>query len=74
MGLAPEPVGALPAKLAALNLTNVSVHQLAAEAAVLCPPAYSQLTISTYLSTQPWMDQVKVFREVYRERGDATLA
>jgi len=46
---------------------------LAAEAAVLCPPAYSQLTISTYLATQPWMDQVKTFREVYRERRDATL-
>ncbi|HCK79029.1 MAG TPA: GntR family transcriptional regulator [Actinobacteria bacterium] len=46
---------------------------LAAEAAVLCPPAYSQLTISTYLETQPWMDQVKTFREVYRERRDAAL-
>jgi DNA-binding transcriptional MocR family regulator len=46
---------------------------LAAEAAVLCPPAYSQLTVSAYLDTQPWMDQVKVFREVYRERRDATL-
>ncbi|MEI6693690.1 MAG: PLP-dependent aminotransferase family protein [Actinomycetes bacterium] len=46
---------------------------LAAEAAVLCPPAFSQLTISTYLDTQPWMDQIKIFREVYRERRDATL-
>jgi DNA-binding transcriptional MocR family regulator len=46
---------------------------LAAESAVLCPPAFSQLTVSTYLQTQPWMDQVKVFREVYRERRDATL-
>ena len=46
---------------------------LAAESAVLCPPAFSQLTISTYLDTQPWMDQIKIFREVYRERRDATL-
>jgi 2-aminoadipate transaminase len=46
---------------------------LAAEAAVLCPPAYSQLTVSTYLATQPWMEQVKTYREVYRERRDALL-
>ena len=32
---------------------------LAAEASVLCPSAYSQLTVSTYLATQPWFDQVK---------------
>jgi 2-aminoadipate transaminase len=46
---------------------------LAAEAAVLCPSNYSQLTISSYLATQPWRDQVKVFRETYRERRDALL-
>jgi DNA-binding transcriptional MocR family regulator len=46
---------------------------LAAEASVLCPPALSQLTVSTYLAEQPWWDQVKVFREVYRERRDALL-
>jgi DNA-binding transcriptional MocR family regulator len=46
---------------------------LAAEASVLCPPAYSQLTVATYLATQPWFDQVKAFRELYRERRDALL-
>lgn len=46
---------------------------LAAEASVLCPPAFSQAAISTYLSTEPWLDQVKVFRELYRERRDAML-
>lgn len=46
---------------------------LAAEASVLCPPAFSQLAISTYLSSFPWFDQVKAFREAYRERRDALL-
>ncbi len=47
---------------------------LAAEASVLCPPNFSQLAVSTYLATQPWQEQVKVFRELYRERRDAMLA
>jgi len=46
---------------------------LAAEAAVLCPSNYAQLTISEYLATQPWREQIKTFREVYRERRDALL-
>jgi 2-aminoadipate transaminase len=46
---------------------------LAAEASVLCPPAYSQLTVASYLATQPWFEQVKVFRELYRERRDSLL-
>lgn len=46
---------------------------LAAESAVLCPSNFSQLTVSQYLATQPWLDQVKVFRELYRERRDALL-
>jgi 2-aminoadipate transaminase len=46
---------------------------LASEAQILCPPAFSQLIISTYLDTQPWQQQIKVYREVYRERRDATL-
>ena len=46
---------------------------LANETATLCPSNFSQLTISEYLATAPWMDQVKVFREVYRERRDALL-
>jgi DNA-binding transcriptional MocR family regulator len=46
---------------------------LAAEASILCPPAYSQWTVSAYLDTQPWQEQIKTFREVYRERRDALL-
>lgn len=46
---------------------------LANETATLCPSNLTQLTISEYLATQPWMDQVKVFREVYHERRDALL-
>ncbi|CAB4962660.1 unannotated protein [freshwater metagenome] len=46
---------------------------LANETATLCPSNFAQLTISEYLATQPWFDQVKVFRDVYRERRDALL-
>ena len=46
---------------------------LAAEAAVLCPSNYAQLTVSEYLATNPWMDQIAVFRDLYRERRDALL-
>ncbi len=47
---------------------------LASEAQILCPPTFSGAVVSAYLSTQPWMEQVKVFREIYRERRDATLS
>jgi 2-aminoadipate transaminase len=46
---------------------------LASEAAILCPSAFSQLSVSTYLTTHDWMAQVRVFREIYRERAEATL-
>jgi DNA-binding transcriptional MocR family regulator len=46
---------------------------LAAEAATLCPSNYAQLTVSQYLATQPWRQQIKVFQEIYRERRDALL-
>ena len=46
---------------------------LAAESAVLCPSNFAQLTISEYLATQPWREQIKTFREIYRERRDALL-
>jgi len=46
---------------------------LAAESAVLCHSAFSQLTVREYLATQPWQEQIKTFREIYRERRDATL-
>jgi 2-aminoadipate transaminase len=46
---------------------------LAAESAVLCHSSFAQLMVREYLATQPWREQVKVFREVYRERRDAML-
>jgi 2-aminoadipate transaminase len=46
---------------------------LAAESAVLCHSSFSQLTVREYLTTQPWREQIKDFRELYRERRDATL-
>jgi 2-aminoadipate transaminase len=46
---------------------------LLSEAAILCPPALSQMIVESWLVTQPWQDQVKRFREVYRERAEAML-
>jgi DNA-binding transcriptional MocR family regulator len=46
---------------------------LANETAMLCPSSYSQLTVSEYLATGAFFDQVKTFRELYRERRDALL-
>jgi 2-aminoadipate transaminase len=46
---------------------------LLSESQVLCPPMLSQLAVSEYLATQPWREQIKVFRELYRERRDAML-
>jgi DNA-binding transcriptional MocR family regulator len=47
---------------------------LAAESAVLCHSSFSQLTVREYLATQPWQEQIKTFRELYRDRRDATLS
>jgi 2-aminoadipate transaminase len=46
---------------------------LASEAAILCPSAFSQLAVATYLEDHDWKHQVGVFRELYRERAAATL-
>lgn len=46
---------------------------LASEAAVLCPSNYAQLTVSEYLATQPWREQIKAFAQLYEERRDALL-
>lgn len=46
---------------------------LAAESAVLCHSSFSQLAVREYLATQPWREQVKDFRELYRQRRDAML-
>ncbi|HEX2027634.1 MAG TPA: PLP-dependent aminotransferase family protein, partial [Nitriliruptorales bacterium] len=43
------------------------------EAADLCQSNLTQLVVETWLARQPWQEQVKRFREVYRERADATL-
>src|SRR3954470_23546792 len=46
---------------------------LASEAAILCPSAFSQLAVSTYLDNHDWRHQVEIFRELYRLRCEATL-
>jgi DNA-binding transcriptional MocR family regulator len=47
---------------------------LAQESATLCPPAFSQFAVTAYLANHDWRGQIKVFREMYRERRDAMLA
>ena len=47
---------------------------LAQESATLCPPVFSQFAIAAYLANHDWRGQIKVFREMYRERRDAMLA
>ncbi|MGH3443332.1 MAG: PLP-dependent aminotransferase family protein [Nitriliruptorales bacterium] len=44
------------------------------EAADLCHSNLTQMIVERWLQRQPWIDQVKRFREVYRERAEATLA
>ncbi|MEU4677208.1 PLP-dependent aminotransferase family protein [Micromonospora sp. NPDC023737] len=46
---------------------------IASEAQILCPSGYAQAAVATYLNTMPWREQLKVYREVYRERRDALL-
>jgi 2-aminoadipate transaminase len=46
---------------------------LAAESAVLCHSSLAQLLVREYLCGQPWQEQIKIFRELYRERRDAML-
>lgn len=46
---------------------------IASEAQILCPSAFAQAAVTGYLTTMPWQQQVKTFREVYRERRDALL-
>ena len=42
---------------------------LANENALLCPSTFAQLSINEYLRTYDWYQQVKEYREMYRERG-----
>lgn len=44
------------------------------EANVLCPSAFAQGAVTQYLTTMPWREQIKVYREIYRERRDALLS
>jgi len=46
---------------------------LLTEAQILCPPALTQLAVVRYLEAMAWQEQIKVFREAYRERRDAML-
>lgn len=46
---------------------------MASESTILCPSNFAQMAISRYFATQPWLDQIKNFRELYRERRDAML-
>jgi 2-aminoadipate transaminase len=47
---------------------------IASEAQILCPSAFAQATVASYFGTMPWQQQLKTFREVYRERRDVALA
>jgi DNA-binding transcriptional MocR family regulator len=47
---------------------------LAQESATLCPPQFSQMAVSAYLTQHDWQGQIKQFREMYRERRDAMVA
>ncbi|SDS73056.1 aminotransferase-like domain-containing protein [Microlunatus soli] len=47
---------------------------LAQESATLCPPIFSQYTVSAYLQDYDWRGQIKKFNALYRERRDAMLA
>ncbi|MCK9874241.1 PLP-dependent aminotransferase family protein [Frankia sp. Ag45/Mut15] len=46
---------------------------LAAESAILSQSMFTQLAVERYLATQPWAEQLKGLRELYRERRDAML-
>ncbi|QNN54440.1 PLP-dependent aminotransferase family protein [Nocardioides mesophilus] len=46
---------------------------LAQESATLCPPAFSQMAVSAYLTQHDWQGQIKQFQEMYRERRDAMI-
>lgn len=47
---------------------------LANENALLCPSTFAQMSIAEYLKTYDWYQQVKEYREVYHERGQAMQA
>jgi DNA-binding transcriptional MocR family regulator len=46
---------------------------IASESSILCPSNFTQLAISSYLSDQPWRDQIASFAGLYKVRRDAML-
>jgi DNA-binding transcriptional MocR family regulator len=46
---------------------------IASESSILCPSNFTQLAISSYLSDQPWRDQIASFSQLYKVRRDAML-
>ncbi len=46
---------------------------LASESAILCPSSFSQMAIHRYLAGHDWRHQIKLYRELYRERRDALV-
>lgn len=46
---------------------------IASEAQILCPSAFAQAAVTAYLTDMPWREQLKSYREIYRERRDALL-
>ena len=46
---------------------------IASESSILCPSNFSQLSISSYLSDQPWRAQIASFTKLYKVRKDAML-
>jgi DNA-binding transcriptional MocR family regulator len=46
---------------------------IASESSILCPSNFTQLAISSYLSDQPWRDQIASFTQLYKIRRDAML-
>jgi len=46
---------------------------IASESSILCPSNFTQLAISSYLSDQPWRDQIAAFAQLYKVRRDVML-
>ena len=46
---------------------------IASESSILCPSNFAQLSISSYLSDQPWRDQIASFCKLYKVRRDTML-
>ena len=47
---------------------------LAQESATLCPPTFSQMAVSAYLSAHDWQGQIKQMQAMYRERRDSMMS